>query len=147
MKRAVSSLAIVLAMTAFSACEVEDTSAGGSEEGTSETKAGTSKPKYTVAQENAIDSAKSYLSMSGMSRAGLIDQLSSKFGDGYRRKDAVFAVNHIKVDWNKEAVQSAKSYLEMGGMSRAGLIGQLTSKAGEQFTRAQADYAANKVGL
>ena len=44
-----------------------------------------------------------------MSRAGLIRQLSSKAADGYKRKDAVFAVNHIKVNWNKEAVQSAKS--------------------------------------
>jgi len=106
-------------------------------------------PSYTVAQENAIQSAKSYLSMgSGFSRAGLIQQLTSKAGEGFKKANAVFAVNHIKVDWNKQAVLSAKSYLDMGsGFSRAGLIQQLTSKAGEQYTLAQATYAANHVGL
>jgi hypothetical protein len=85
--------------------------------------------------------------MSGFSRAGLIQQLSSKAGEGFKTADAIFAVNHITVDWNKEAVESAKSYLQTGGMSRAGLIQQLSSNAGEQFTPAQATYAANHVGL
>ncbi|MGH8961884.1 MAG: Ltp family lipoprotein [Jatrophihabitantaceae bacterium] len=104
-------------------------------------------PKYTVAQQNAIESAQSYLDMSGFSRAGLIQQLSSKAGEGFKMADAVFAVNHVKVDWNKEAVESAKSYLQIGGFSRASLIQQLSSNAGEQFTLAQATYAANHVGL
>jgi hypothetical protein len=104
-------------------------------------------PQYTVSQENAIESAESYLDMSGFSRAGLIDQLSSQYGEGFPTADAVFAVNHIDVDWNAQAVKSAKSYLDMGGFSRAGLIDQLSSPYGEQFTVAQATYAANKVGL
>jgi hypothetical protein len=104
-------------------------------------------PKFTVAQEQAIQSAQSYVDMSGFSRTGLIHQLTSKAGEGFKPADAAFAVNHIKVDWNKEAVESAKSYLEMGGFSRASLIRQLSSKSGEQFTRAQAKYAANHVGL
>jgi host cell surface-exposed lipoprotein len=85
--------------------------------------------------------------MSGFSRAGLIQQLTSKMGEGFKMSDAVFAVNHVKVDWNKEAVESAKSYLDMSSFSRAGLIQQLSSKAGDQFTVAQATYAANHVGL
>jgi hypothetical protein len=105
------------------------------------------KPKYTVAQQNAIEAAKAYLDMAGFSRAGLIKQLSSQYGEGYKKADAVFAVNHIKVDWNKEAVESAKSYLAMTSFSRAGLIQQLTSDYGEGFTLAQATYAANHVGL
>lgn len=104
-------------------------------------------PQYTVAQQNAIEAAQSYLDMQGFSRAGLIGQLTSKAGDGFKRADAVFAVNHIKVNWNKEAVEAAKSYLEMGGFSRASLIDQLSSPAGDQFTLAQAQYAANHVGL
>lgn len=104
-------------------------------------------PKYTVAQQQAMQSAQSYLDMSGFSRAGLIQQLTSKAGEGFEMADAVFAVNHIKVDWSKEAVESAKSYLEMGGFSRAGLIEQLSSPAGDQFTVAQATYAADHVGL
>ena len=61
--------------------------------------------------------------------------------------DAVFAVDHIKVDWNQQAVLSAKNYLKVSGFSRSGLIEQLSSKAGSGFTMAQATYAANKVGL
>jgi len=104
-------------------------------------------PRYTVAQENAIESARSYLDMSGFSRAGLIQQLSSKAGEGFKMADAVFAVNHIKVDWNKEAVESAKAYLQMSSFSRANLILQLSSNAGDKFTLAQATYATNHVGL
>jgi hypothetical protein len=106
-------------------------------------------PKFTVAEQNAIQSAQAYLTMgTGFSRAGLIQQLSSSAGEGFKKADAVFAVDHIKVDWNQQAVLSAKGYLAMGtGFSRAGLIQQLTSTAGEQFTLAQATYAANKVGL
>ena len=102
---------------------------------------------YSVAQEQAIKSAKSYLDMSGFSRAGLIQQLSSDAGDGYSKADATFAVDHVNADWKKEAVESAESYLAMGGFSRQGLIDQLSSPAGEQFTRAQAEYAVQQVGL
>lgn len=128
-------------------------SATGDDAGTSDDSTGAdaqaqAEPKYTVGQQEAIDSAQSYLSMgTGFSRAGLINQLSSKAGESFKRADAVFAVNHLKVDWNQQAVQSAKTYLQMGGFSRAGLIQQLTSKAGEQYTRAQARYAVNHVGL
>ncbi len=104
-------------------------------------------PKFTVSQENAIESAQSYLDYAAFSEKGLIDQLSSKYGDGFPRKDAVFAVNHIKVDWNAEAVESAKSYLEFSSFSRQGLIEQLTSEYGDQFTMKQALYAVKKVGL
>lgn len=105
------------------------------------------KPKYTFAEQNAIAAAQDYLSMSGMSRAGLIQQLSSKYGEGFKKADAVFAVNHINVSWNKQAVRAAKSYLQISSFSRASLIEQLHSKAGEQFTLAQATYAANHVGF
>ncbi len=101
----------------------------------------------TVAQQQALDAAQSYLDFSGMSRAGLIHQLTSKAGNGFDEADAVWAVDHVKVDWNAEAVEAAKSYLEMGGFSRKSLTQQLTSKAGDQFTKAQAAYAVKKVGL
>jgi hypothetical protein len=101
----------------------------------------------TVSQDQAIQSAESYLDMGGFSKAGLIQQLSSSAGEGFPKKDAIFAVNHINVNWNEQAVESAKSYMEMGGFSRASLIEQLESNAGEGFTHAQALYAVNKVGL
>lgn len=104
-------------------------------------------PDYTVAQQNAIQSATSYLEITGFSRAGLIQQLSSEYGDKYAMADAIFAVDHIEVDWNAEAVESAKAYLEVTGFSRDGLIQQLSSEYGEQFTLEQATYAADQVGL
>jgi hypothetical protein len=154
MKRNITTaLVAATAVVALSACNVETSSNaadknhhdGASTTGT-KTKAPAT-PNYTVAQQNAIESAKSYLSMSGFSRAGLISQLTSKYGEAFKVVDGVFAVNHIKVDWNKEAVQSAKSYLSMSSFSRTGLIQQLSSSSGEQFTIAQATYAANQVGL
>ena len=103
----------------------------------------------TVAQQQAVESAKNYLSMgSGFSRAGLIKQLTSSYGDSFPEDVAIFAVDHLHVNWNEQAVESAKNYMSTGGgFSRAGLIQQLTSSYGEGFTYAQAVYAANKVGL
>jgi Host cell surface-exposed lipoprotein len=103
--------------------------------------------RMTVAQQQAVESATSYLSMGGFSRAGLIQQLSSSAGEGFPNAVAVFAVDHLHVNWNEQAVESAKSYLKMGGFSRAELIQQLSSSAGEGFTYGQAVYAANQVGL
>ncbi len=105
------------------------------------------KPSLTLAQEQAIGSAKSYLELSGFSRNGLIKQLSSNYGEGYSKADAVFAVDYLRVNWNEQAVRSAKAYLEMTHFSRAGLIQQLSSAYGDEYTLAQATYAADHVGL
>ena len=51
--------------------------------------------QFTVEQRNAIHSAKEYLSMQGFSRQGLIDQLSSKYGDKYTVAQATYAANHV----------------------------------------------------
>lgn len=104
-------------------------------------------PTSERSRANALREAKSYLRMTAFSRAGLIDQLSSKYGSGYSKADAVWAVNHLNVSWNKQAVRAAKSYLKMSPFSRSALIRQLSSKYGSQFTHAQAVYAVNKMGL
>jgi hypothetical protein len=98
-------------------------------------------PEFTVAQEEAIESALSYLDYAGFSKKGLIEQLKY---EGFTPSQAKFAVNAIKVNWRQEAVESAQSYLDYSGFSRQGLIDQLEY---EGFTPAQAAYAANKVGL
>ncbi|MBN8883007.1 MAG: Ltp family lipoprotein [Salana multivorans] len=107
--------------------------------------------KGTVSQQNAYRSARSYLDFAGFSRAGLIQQLTSEYGEGYPPEDAEFAVARLEaeggVDWNAEAAESAASYLELTGFSRQGLIQQLTSEYGEGFTLEQAEYAADAVGL
>lgn len=105
-------------------------------------------PEMTKAQENAYKSAKSYLDFSAFSRDGLIQQLSSEYGEGYKKEDAEFAVNLLEenneVDWNEQAYKSAKSYLEFQSFSLDGLIEQLESEYGEGFTHEQAVYGANK---
>jgi type II secretory pathway pseudopilin PulG len=97
------------------------------------------------ANGRALDSAESYLEMSGFSKQGLYEQLSSSAGEGFTQAEAQYAVDHVHADWNREAVESARSYLEMSPMSRSALIEQLTSSAGEGFTYAQALHAVNKV--
>lgn len=100
----------------------------------------------TGAQKNAARSAKNYLSFSGFSRDGLIQQLSSDAGDGYAVADATAAVDSLNVDWNEQAVKSAKNYLNIMGFSCKGLIQQLSSKAGDKYTTAQATYGAKQAG-
>ena len=96
----------------------------------------------TGPQNNAVRSAKQYLSMAGFSRNGLIHQLSSDAGEGFDVSDATIAVDSMNIDWNQQAVRSAKQYLNMMGFSCKGLIKQLSSSAGEKYTVDQATYGA-----
>ena len=97
------------------------------------------------AGERALASAESYLEMSGFSKQGLYEQLSSDAGEGFSEAQARYAVEHVDANWKQEAVESARSYLEMSPMSRQALIEQLSSDAGEGFTYEQAVYAVEKV--
>lgn len=98
------------------------------------------------AQANAARSAQQYLNMTGFSRRGLIEQLSSDAGNGYDVADAAAAVDSLTVDWNEQAARSARQYLDMTGFSCSGLIEQLSSDAGSKYTRAQARYGAEQAG-
>jgi hypothetical protein len=99
----------------------------------------------TGAQQQAVDSAQSYLSEGqGFSKQGLLSQLTSSFGEGFSKSDAEFAINYLNPNWDQQAVDSANGYLSEGqGFSEQGLLRQLTSNAGEGFTEAQAEYATN----
>ncbi len=101
----------------------------------------------TPSQQNAARSAESYLSFMAFSRQGLIDQLSSEFGDQFPVADATVAVDSLNVDWSAQAAASAQSYLDMSGFSCQGLIDQLSSEYGEQFTIEQATYGATQAGI
>ena len=103
-------------------------------------------PRLTGPQRNAVRSARSYLEMTGFSRAGLIEQLSSEYGEQYSVEDATIAVDSLDVDWNENAARSAAQYLEMSGFSCAGLIEQLSSSAGDKYTEEQARYGAERAG-
>ena len=74
----------------------------------------------TVSQKNAIKSAESYLSFMGFSRQGLIDQLSSEFGEKFSVEDATFAVDSLAVDWNAEAASRLRPILDTMGFSCQG---------------------------
>lgn len=106
-----------------------------------------SRSEITLAMENALQSAQEYLDFSAFSRLGLIQQLSSSYGEGYKLADATWAVDQLRVDWKDEAVESARQYLDFSSFSREGLIQQLSSSAGEKFTYEEAVYAVNKLGL
>ncbi len=103
------------------------------------------------ATQNAYQAAISYLEYTGFSKAGLIDQLSSEYGDNYTVQQATDAVSALEtsglVDWNEQAVRSGQSYLEYSSFSRQGLIDQLSSAYGGKYTLAQATYAADQLGL
>lgn len=101
---------------------------------------------FTGPQKNAVRSAKQYLSMNGFSRSGLIGQLSSDAGDGYKVADATVAVDSLNVDWNKQAERSAKQYLDLMGFSCKGLVQQLSSSAGDRYTKEQATHGAKAAG-
>ena len=143
-------LAAALTIAALAACEVpEESGTAADRAGVNQKKDGPAKgqkaksaaPKESVSQENARESAESYLDMSAFSRVGLIKQL--KF-EGFSQKDAEYGVDAQKADWNKQAAASAESYLEMSSFSRQGLIDQLMF---EGFTRPQAEHGVGKVGL
>lgn len=106
-------------------------------------------PQFSVAQQQAIIAAEGYLSSGmGFSRQGLIDQLSSPYGNGFAVADATAAVDSVNADWNAQAVIAAKGYLASGqGFSHQSLVEQLTSEYGNKFTPEQAEYAAGQVGL
>ena len=101
----------------------------------------------TLAQQNAVRSARGYLEISGFSRDGLIFQLSSDAGDGYAKADAMAAVDSLGIDWNEQAARSAREYLELTGFSCKGLVEQLSSSAGEKYTVEQAAYGAKQAGI
>jgi hypothetical protein len=125
-------LAKVLATTPAAGTEVE--------EGTEITLTLEEKPKLTLAQENAIRSAQSYLDFTGFSRTGLIGQLEY---EGFSTEDATFAADSAGADWNLEAAESAQQYLDFSSFSREGLYDQL---AYEGFLPTEIEYGLAAVG-
>lgn len=98
------------------------------------------KNEMTIAQKNALASAKAYISFSAFSYEGLISQLEF---EKYSREDAVFAADNCGADWFEQALKSAKNYLSFSAFSHKGLIKQLEF---EKFTTEQATHAADNCG-
>jgi hypothetical protein len=119
---------------------------GSTSEQTQVNDEGAGRHNLTASQMNAVRSAEQYLSMTGFSRDGLIDQLSSDAGDGYSTSDATAAVDSLSVDWDENAAKSARQYLNISGFSCKGLIEQLSSPAGDKYTVKEATYGARQAG-
>ncbi|MDE6424533.1 MAG: Ltp family lipoprotein, partial [Ruminococcus sp.] len=97
-------------------------------------------PSVNVGINAALETAKSYIDMSGFSYERLISQLEY---EGFTHEEAVSAAESCGADWNAEALESAKSYVEMSGFSYTKLISQLEF---EKFTHEQAVYGADNCG-
>ena len=61
-------------------------------------------------QTAALNSAKNYADGMNMSKQGIYDQLTSSAGDKFSKKDAQYAIDHLKADYKKNALKSAESY-------------------------------------
>ena len=97
--------------------------------------------KETLSQKNAVKAAGNYIKIMPFSREGLIKQLKY---EGYSTADSTYAVDKLKIDYNKQALKAAETYLDMMAFSRSGLIKQLKY---EGYTTKQATYAVDKIGL
>ena len=155
LKRIITSLALVSALgVGVAACEVpEDTKTDApSAKVVKKAKAKAAKvaeqtqtveaaePTETIGQENARQSAESYLDYQAFSRSGLIHQLKY---EGFSKANATYAVEVVSPNWNKQAAKSAKSYLKHQSFSASGLQDQLEY---EGFTPSQAAYGVSAVG-
>lgn len=79
---------------------------------TSETSESVTVPAVSPEVARAIAAAEGYLSFAPFSKKGLIDQLSSAYGDGYPPDVAEAAVASLDVDWKEQAAMAAANYLE-----------------------------------
>lgn len=102
------------------------------------------KPKVPTEYKNALATAEEYNEDQPMSKAGLLDQLTSSDGEGFTQAAGEYAVNHLKANWNENALKCAKTYQKEEHLSRADVQSQLSSSVddgGEGFTSEQVQYA------
>ena len=76
-----------------------------------------------------------------MSKAGIYDQLTSEYGEGFSAEAAQYAIDNVQADWKANALEKAKQYQENMNMSPSAIWDQLVSEYGEKFTEKEADYA------
>lgn len=126
--------------------EESNSSQNNSDSTKSEPSAMPSKPNQeqaatiTPEQKNALNKAKSYLSLTAFSRSGLIHQLEF---EGYSTQDATYAVDNCGANWNDLAIKKAKSYLSHSSFSKQSLVEQLEF---EGYTHKEAIYGVDRCG-
>lgn len=157
MKKLLALLFVLVMTFAFSACgdtsSSDDSSASEDvaveEEVETEAEVDDPTADYTTEEKNCYSAAMNYLDFMGFSKQGLIDQLSSEYGDNYPQETAEKVVNDIEeaglVDWEEQAEKSAKNYLDTMSFSKEELINQLCSDYGDKYTREEAEAAVEAV--
>lgn len=136
---------MLAAMCILSGCgdSSEPTDASGGNEAVTEEQA----TEDNVSQEfkNALKTAQQYSDTMHMSKAGIYDQLTSEYGEGFPEDAAQYAVDNVKADWNENALKMAESYYKDMAMSKDAVYEQLISEYGEKFTEEQAQYAVDNL--
>lgn len=94
---------------------------------------------------NALTKAKTYSDSLHMSKAGIFDQLTSEYGEGFSEDAANYAVENLQADYKNNALEKAKTYRDSMAMSKNAIYDQLISEYGEKFTEEEAQYAIDNL--
>ena len=96
----------------------------------------------SVDYKNALKKGLTYANDMHMSKAKIMHQLTSEYGEKFPQDAAEWAVSHMSdVDWKANALAKAKTYRDSMSMSTEKVRQQLSSKSGEDFTHEEVDYA------
>jgi len=95
--------------------------------------------------KSALKTAELYAATMHMSKAGIYDQLTSDYGEGFPKESAQYAIDNIVFDWKANALKSAQTYAETMNMSDSAIYDQLVSDYGEKFTPEEAKYAIDNL--
>lgn len=93
----------------------------------------------------ALQKAKQYAEIMYMSKAGIYDQLTSEFGEGFPPEAAQYAIDNLEWDYKENALKKAQQYAKMMAMSDSAIYDQLVSEYGEKFTPEEAQYAIDNL--
>lgn len=97
---------------------------------------------HASSRSAALHSAYFYAKSEHMSKRAIYHQLISKYGDGFSKHSASYAVRHLHgISWNRNALKSARFYRHSEHMSKYAIYHQLISSYGDMFTKSQARYA------
>lgn len=97
---------------------------------------------HASSRSAALHSAYYFARSEHMSKRAVYHQLISKYGEGFSKHAASYAVRHLHgISWNRNALKSARFYRHSEHLSNYAIYHQLISSYGDMFTKSQARYA------
>ena len=97
---------------------------------------------HASSRSAALHSAYFFARSEHMSKRAVYHQLISKYGEGFSKHTASYAVRHLRgISWNRNALKSARFYRHSEHLSNYAIYHQLISSYGDMFTKSQARYA------